>query len=135
MEPCGRGDQGGRCYRTLLRNLKNEASYRFDVLGKLQFEGTIRDLLIEAIRYGEKEEVRARLTQVVSNVFDRENLQDLLEERALARDSMDAGRVYRIREEMERAEARRLQPHYVEAFFLKAFQRLGGSIKQREPRR
>src|SRR5690606_17087357 len=44
-------------------------------------------------------------------------------------------RVHRIREEMERAEARRLQPHYIESFFLEAFQRLGGSVKQRESRR
>ena len=36
---------------------------------------------------------------------------------------------------MERAEARRLQPHYIESFFLEAFQRLGGNAKQREPRR
>jgi hypothetical protein len=36
---------------------------------------------------------------------------------------------------MERAQARRLQPHYIESFFLEAFQRLGGSAKQREPRR
>ena len=48
---------------------------------------------------------------------------------------MDASRVYRIREEMERAEARRLQPHYVESFFLEAFKRLGGAVRQREPRR
>ncbi len=36
---------------------------------------------------------------------------------------------------MERAEARRLQPHYIESFFLEAFSRLGGTLKQREPRR
>ena len=48
---------------------------------------------------------------------------------------MDASRVHRIREDMERAEARRLQPHYIESFFLEAFQRLGGTAKQREPRR
>ena len=35
---------------------------------------------------------------------------------------------------MERAEARRLQPHYVESFFLDAFKRLGGA-RQRETRR
>jgi hypothetical protein len=34
---------------------------------------------------------------------------------------MDASRIYRIREEMERAEARRLQPHYIESFFHEAF--------------
>jgi hypothetical protein len=36
---------------------------------------------------------------------------------------------------MERAEARCLQPHYIESFFLEAFQKLGGAAKQREPRR
>ena len=48
---------------------------------------------------------------------------------------MDASRVARVREEMERAEARRLQPHYIESFFLEAFQRLGGTARQRETRR
>ena len=47
---------------------------------------------------------------------------------------MDASRVQRVRQEMERADARRLQPHYIESFFLEAFQR-GGTAKQREPRR
>src|SRR5690606_1430251 len=32
-------------------------------------------------------------------------------------------------------EARRLQPHYIESFFLEAFRRLGGTIWEREPRR
>jgi hypothetical protein len=36
---------------------------------------------------------------------------------------------------MERAEARRLQPHYIESLFLEAFRQLGGTVKQREPRR
>ena len=130
----------GDVYRTLLEKLEQArqslGGQVFDVLGKLQFEGkALRDLLIEAIRYGERPEVRARLTQVVSNAFDPTQLQDLIEERALAHDSMDASRVFRVREEMERAEARRLQPHYIESFFLEAFRRLGGSVKQREPRR
>ena len=48
---------------------------------------------------------------------------------------MDATEVRKIREDMERAEARRLQPHFIESFFLEAFRILGGSIKEREPRR
>jgi superfamily II DNA or RNA helicase len=130
----------GDVYRTLLNKLE-EARHAlggqvFDVLGRVQFEGRpLRELLIEAVRYGERPEVRARLTRVVEDAFDREQLRDLLEERALAHDAMDASRVYRIREEMERAEARRLQPHYVESFFLEAFKRLGGTIRQRESRR
>ena len=130
----------GDVYRRLLEKLEQArqtlGGQVFDVLGKLQFEGRpLRDLLIQAIRYGEQPEVRARLTQVLENAFDRDRIRDLLEERALAHDAMDASRVHRIREEMERAEARRLQPHYIESFFLEAFRRLGGTVKQREPRR
>jgi hypothetical protein len=36
---------------------------------------------------------------------------------------------------MERAEARRLQPHFIAAFFLEAFRLLGGSAREREPKR
>ena len=108
----------------------------FDVLGKLQFEGKpLRDLLIEAIRYGEAAEVRSRLNRIVADAFDLEQLQELFEERALVHDVMDISNVRRVREEMERAEARRLQPHYIESFFLEAFCRLGGTVRQREPRR
>ena len=130
----------GDVYRKLLEKLEEArkalGGHVFDVLGKLQFAGrSLRELLIEAIRYGDQAEVRARLTTVLDNALDRGQLRDLLEERALAHDAMDASRVYRIREDMERAEARRLQPHYIESFFHEAFRLLGGSAKQREPRR
>ena len=130
----------GDVYRTLLDKIEQARKALggrvFDVLGKLQFEGRpLRELLIDAIRYGEQPEVRARLTQVVVDAFDRAHLQEMLEERALAHDVMDVTRVRLIREDMERAEARRLQPHYIESFFLEAFRLLGGKWKQREPRR
>jgi SNF2 family DNA or RNA helicase len=130
----------GDVYRKLLEKLEQArkalGGQVFDVLGRLQFEGKpLRDLLIQAIRYGDQPEVRARLTKAVESALDRSQLQDILEERALAHDSMDVSRVHRIREDMERAEARRLQPHYIESFFLEAFRRLGGNAKQREPRR
>ena len=130
----------GDVYRTLLEKL-NEARAApggqvFDVLGKLQFEGRpLRDLLVEAIRYGEQPEVRERLNLAVAAAVDRSRLQDLMEVRALAHDAMDASRVARIREDIERAEARRLQPNYIESFFVEAFKRLGGAIHHREPRR
>ncbi len=130
----------GDVYHTLLEKLeevrKTLGGQVFDVLGKLQFDGRpLRDLLIEAIRYGERPEIRARLTQAVAHAVDRKHFEDLLEERALVHDSMDVSRVQRVREDMERAEARRLQPHYIESFFLEAFQRLSGTVRQREPRR
>ena len=130
----------GDVYRKLLDKLEQArqtlGGQVFDVLGKLHFEGRpLRELLVEAIRYGELPEVRARLSTALDDTLDRARLQDLLEERSLAQDAMDASRVHRIREGMERAEARRLQPHYVASFFREAFQGLGGSLRQREPRR
>jgi len=108
----------------------------FDVLGKLMFEGkSLRDLLIEAVRYGEQPEVRDMLNRIVENALDMHQLEELLEEHVLVHDVMDASRVRRIREDMERAEARRLQPHYIESFFVQAFTRLGGTMRQREPQR
>jgi hypothetical protein len=130
----------GEVYRTLLEKIEEArkalGGQVYDVLGKLIFEGKpLRELLVEAIRHGELPEVRARLTTQVVNALDRDKLRNLLEEHALVHDTMDAGRVYRIREDMERAEARRLQPHYIESFFLEAFKQLGGTVRQREPRR
>ena len=130
----------GDVYRKLLEKLEQArrslGGQVFDVLGKLYFEGRpLRELMVEAIRYGEQPEVRARLATAVDHALDRGRLQDLLEELALAHDAMDASRVQRIREDMVRAEARRLQPHYVESFFREAFQRLGGAARQREARR
>ena len=130
----------GDVYRTLLEKLEQArqtlGGQVFDVLGKIQFEGRpLRDLLIQAIRYGERPEIRAKLTQAIADAVDRPHLQDLLEERALAHDVMDASRVARVREDMERADARRLQPHYIESFFLEAFSQLGGTARQREARR
>jgi len=105
----------------------------FDVLGKVTFDNKpLRDLLIEAIRYGNDPAVRDRLNQVVDHSLDREELQRLLDENALTEDTMDVHRVIAIREDMERMEAHKLQPHFIESFFIEAFQSVGGKIRPRE---
>lgn len=107
----------------------------FDVLGQV-FQGTrLRDLLIEAIRRGDSPEVREQVNREVESAVDEERLRQLIEEHALAYDTMDVSSVQEIHREMERAEARRLQPHYIASFFIKAFKQLGGSIVERESRR
>ena len=130
----------GDVYHTLLKKLEEArkalGGQVFDVLGKVQFGGRpLRELLLEAVRYGGRPDVRSRLTQVVGDAFDRRHVQSLLDESALAHESMDASRVRRIREDMERAEARRLQPHYIQSFFAEAFSLLGGRIAEKEPGR
>ncbi len=129
----------GDVFVRLLEKLKVEREALgagvFDVLGRV-FQGTeLRKLLIEAIRYGDQPEVREKLSQVVDQALDRERLRELLAERALAYDSMDVKKVHEIGQEMERAEARRLQPHFVASFYLEAFKQLGGTMREREPKR
>src|SRR5205814_3405243 len=84
----------GDVYRTLLDKLdetrKTLGGQVFDVLGKLQFDGKpLRELLIDAIRYGENPEVKTRLTEAIAHTVDRKHLEDLLEDRALAHDAID----------------------------------------------
>src|SRR5438093_3711515 len=123
----------GAVYQRLLEKLAQErealGGQVFDVLGKVTFDNRpLRELLMEAIRYGDRPEVRARLLQIVENALDHGKLRELIEERALAHDVMDATKVRRIRETIERAEARRLQPHFIESYFLAAFLELGGTL-------
>jgi SNF2 family DNA or RNA helicase len=130
----------GDVYRRLLEKLAEARNALggevYDVLGRVQFDGKpLRELLISAIRYGEQPEVRAYLTTVVEQAMDREHLQSLIEDKVLDPTIMDASKVQRVREDMERADARRLQPHYIESFFLEAFSLLGGRASLRESRR
>jgi SNF2 family DNA or RNA helicase len=123
----------GEVYLRLLEKLAEERAALggqvFDVLGQVKFEDRpLRELLLEAIRYGDLPEVRAKLYAVVDKALDRSSLRELIESRALAGDAMDVTRVRQIREDMERADARRLQPHFIASFFLEAFRLLGGTI-------
>ncbi|MFW5655531.1 MAG: helicase-related protein, partial [Roseicyclus sp.] len=129
----------GQVYARLLEKLEaaREAlgGRVFDVLGKLFDKQPLRELLMDAILYGERPEVKARLDQVVDGAVDTDALRRLLEDRALATETMNAARAQAIREEMERANARRLQPRYVRSFFLEAFAMLGGRYSRREGQR
>lgn len=130
----------GDVFKLLLRKLEDERTALggqvFDVLGELLFgDQPLHRLLLEAIRYGDQPEVKARLLQKVEDALDTEHLRELLEKRALTADSLDLSEVKRVREDLERADAMRLQPHYIESFFLEAFPKLGGSIHRREKKR
>lgn len=126
----------GDIYFRLLKKLEAERDALggkvFDVLGRLFDQRALRDLLMEAIRYGNDPAVKARLNQTVDKAVDRDHLVQVLEARALVHDKMDTTHIQNIREEMERAHARRLQPNYIQAFFQEAFVSLGGTMHRRE---
>ena len=130
------GTREGQVFITLLYKLEQQRDTLggavFDVLGKCFTDTSLRSLLIEAIRKGDKPEVQERLTRVIDEMIDQEHLRKLIEENSLAPGVIDTARLGNIREAMERAEAHRLQPHFIAAFFQKAFIKLGGKLQKRE---
>ncbi|HXF07274.1 MAG TPA: helicase-related protein [Candidatus Acidoferrales bacterium] len=107
----------------------------FDILGEVFEEKSLKDLLIEAIRYGADPEVRARLLKKVEGALDTQHLETIIKRNALCEEVMDEKRLFAVKEEMEKAEARKLQPFFVRSFFTQAFQQLGGELRPREPGR
>ncbi|MBX9665924.1 MAG: DUF3883 domain-containing protein [Novosphingobium sp.] len=133
---CAANTREGEVYRRLLEKLEEARAALggkvYDVLGEL-FEGhALRDLLVDAIRYGDRPEKKAELFEKVEGVVDVEAIERLVAERKLTTEGMTSASVAEIREQMERAQARRLQPHFIGAFFREAFSMLGGRISARE---
>src|SRR5690606_6611367 len=129
----------GEVYLKLLKKLEKEREALkgavFDVLGQT-FQGTsLRDILIRAIREGDRPEVKAKLEQIIDEELDTEHLRSLIRGRSLAHEEFGDDRVQSIRERMDRAEARKLQPHYIGSFFEAAFEHFGGKLQRREPGR
>ena len=125
----------GEVFRTLLAKIDQQRlAYHgevFDVLGEA-FEGTpLRTLLMDAIRYGERPEVRARMHEIIDRQVG-EGLDTLMAERALSTDVLSDAELQRLRAAMDEARARRLQPHVIELAFKGAFARLGGRMARRE---
>lgn len=126
----------GQVYGRLLEKLETARSALkgrvYDVLGEL-FEGTsLKELLWDAIQYGESEEVKAKLFNQIDGAVDYQHIEELLTKRKLTSDVMPQSTVEDVRLKMERAEAERLQPHHIQSFFLEAFGHLGGRLKPRE---
>jgi superfamily II DNA or RNA helicase len=105
----------------------------FNVLGDRDaFRGqSLKDLVIEAIRYGDQPEVRARLDQTIDASY-ADGVEELLRERALHPEMFPGLDLDEVRRQMEQARERKLQPGYIRGFFIPAFRRLGGMIRQRE---
>lgn len=104
----------------------------FDILGEAFENISLKELLIEAIRYGESPDVQARLSQIIDSALDTEHLKAILRRNALVEQHMNLEDLYAVKEEMEKAEARKLQPYFIRAFFTEAFQNLSGEMRARE---
>jgi SNF2 family DNA or RNA helicase len=126
------GDVFQRLFEKLEVERKALGGRVFDILGEVFEERSLKDLLIEAIRYGSDPEVRARLLKKVEGALDTQHLEHIIKRNALCQEVMDEQRLFAVKEEMEKAEARKLQPFFIRAFFNQAFQKLGGELRARE---
>ena len=104
----------------------------FDVLGQLFSGRSLRDLLMDAVRYNQQPERQLQMNLEIEGAVNQDHLRQLLNERALVQQGMDIHKVELLRQQMERAMARRIHPHYVHDFFIEAFRRLGGKVFERE---
>ncbi|MFH8518215.1 helicase-related protein [Streptomyces gelaticus] len=125
----------GQVFQRLLDKIEQQSrAYEgkvYNVLGEI-FEGEpLRELLMEAVRYGDDLATKTRLDQVIDARVG-ERAVELIKGLALDAQVMGIEDVHRVRLRMEEAQARRLHPHYVQAFFRDAFARLGGQLRPRE---
>ena len=122
----------GQVYHSLLEKLRTESDALdgqvFDVLGKLFQETPLRKLLIEAVRGDDPQSQ----VQTIDKVVDQAKYRNILENQALAIDSIDTSRIMQIREKTEQARAGRLQSWHIKEFILQAFEHFPGEIIERE---
>ena len=104
----------------------------FDILGEAFTDKSLNEILLEAIRYSDDQDVQTKINERIDNSLETSRLQDIIKKNSLIAETMTSETVYQTKEKMDRAEARKLQPYFVKRFFCEAFAKLGGSIKARE---
>ncbi len=126
----------GAVFQKLLEKLEVERAALggrvFDILGEAFDNVSLKDLLIDAIRYGELPDTKAKLDQVIDNALDTAHLKEIIKRNALVEQNLGLDQLYAVKEEMEKAEARKLQPYFIRAFFTEAFNTVGGEMRDRE---
>ena len=104
----------------------------FDVLGQVFHNVPLKELLMNAIRYGDDPATSDKTKEAIDSALDHDHIIDLVNRNALVKQHMGLKFLYVIKEEMEKAEARKLQPYFIRAFFTEAFTSLRGELRSRE---
>lgn len=126
------GDVFQRLFEKLEVERKALGGRVFDILGEVFEDRSLRELLIDAIKYGEDPARKAEIFRKIEGALDSDHLETIIKRNALCEEIMDPQRLFAVKEEMEKAEARKLQPYFIRAFFVQAFQSLGGELRPRE---
>lgn len=130
------GTREGDVFQRLFEKLEIErdalGGQVFDILGEAFDNVSLKDLLVEAIRYSDQLDVRARLHTRIDGALDTEHLRQIIQRNALIDNAMSPEHLFAIKEQMDKAEARKLQPYFLRGYFLEAFARVGGQARRRE---
>lgn len=125
----------GTVFERLLDKVKNQNNALdgrvFDVLGETIAEAALSKLMQEALELDPNDpKLRCRIDESIDKAIEKQKAIDLLQNEALGKDDID---ITAIRADMEEADAQRLQPYHVSAFFVQAFKYFhGGKIVERE---
>lgn len=127
------GTREGAVWHRLFDKLEQESATLkgrvFDVLGQVTYDDkSLADLLLEAVREDQTPERQAYMDTVIDSSLDTERLKHIMAQDVLATDTLDVEDVRRVRADIERANAARLQPQYIQSFFERALQDLGGRM-------
>ena len=107
----------------------------FDILGEAFENQSLKDLLIDAIRGDDIDPARPSVDERLDSALAHDHLHEILERNALVDHHMDVADLYAVKDQMDKAEARKLQPYFIRTFFEKAFAEVGGELREREPGR
>ena len=125
----------GEVYQRLLEkmDIANRAlnDTVFDVLGAAFSGRTLRDLMIEAVREVNQQVVSERIDQRMDEEVANMKLKQRVQRQSHLTDILGIQDVSRTRDELERAEIYRLQPHYLSAFCKETLEHYGGTLLQR----
>ena len=104
----------------------------YDVLGTVVDERALRELMMDSIRYGDDPARKLELRERQEHLLDDERWREAIEKNALNTVILDHQHLLTVKEEMEKAEARKLQPFFIRSFFDQALKLAGGEMRQRE---
>lgn len=119
----------GAVYKRLLEKMETQRAALgtrvFDVLGDAFQDRSLKDLIMDAVIYiddpARQEEIDRIIDAEVAHGLD-----DLMQERALATETFTRKDLEHLRDQMDAARARKLQPHYIAQFFRRALEYHGG---------
>ena len=119
----------GAVYSLLLEKLANEANALdgkvFDVLGELFQQQPLRELLVDAVRYGDDPLRTAEFRQIIDNTLERDHVKNLVQDRMLVTENIDISRLQSV---MKNAVTGRLQSRDTREFLLRVFDYLPHSV-------